>query len=106
MGSSSLFLAKDADATAARGKDKAAVDSKFLQRITVILKVLVPSPLSAEFAYLVLVAAALMARTYADIYMIQVCNFWVKTAFFVSIKNGGRLASHWHNMYFYLPSFS
>ena len=75
VGSSSLFLAKDADATAARSKDKAAVDSKFLQRITVILKVLVPSPLSAEFAYLVLVAAALMARTYADIYMIQVCNF-------------------------------
>jgi len=71
VGSKSVFLAKDAEASAGRGKDKAAVDSKFFHRLSAILKVLVPSPISAEFAYLVLVAAALLARTYADIYMIQ-----------------------------------
>ncbi|XP_038048364.1 ATP-binding cassette sub-family D member 3-like isoform X2 [Patiria miniata] len=52
-------------------KDRAAVDIVFFKRLVRVLKVLVPGWFSAEVGYLALVALALMARTYCDVWMIQ-----------------------------------
>ncbi|XP_033636380.1 ATP-binding cassette sub-family D member 3-like isoform X2 [Asterias rubens] len=51
--------------------DKAAVDLVFFKRLGRVLKVLIPGWFSAETGYLALVALALMARTYCDVWMIQ-----------------------------------
>ncbi|XP_052776507.1 ATP-binding cassette sub-family D member 3-like isoform X1 [Mya arenaria] len=51
--------------------EKAAVDMVFVRRMVKILKILLPSWLSPEVGYLALVAAALISRTYADVWMIQ-----------------------------------
>lgn len=68
-----VFLAKDSEGHVAgpKTRDKAAVDAKFFQQILRMIKVIVPTPFSKEFAYLVLVAASLLARTYCDVWMIQ-----------------------------------
>ncbi|CAF0858300.1 unnamed protein product [Didymodactylos carnosus] len=71
---SKKLLAKDVNsAIGARllKKEKVAVDRKFLRNILVLLKILVPKLLSGETFYLVLIACALIARTYADVWMIQ-----------------------------------
>ncbi|XP_021344999.1 ATP-binding cassette sub-family D member 3-like, partial [Mizuhopecten yessoensis] len=52
-------------------KERAAVDAVFFGRLVRILKVLIPGWLTAEAWYMFLVAAALIARTYADVWMIQ-----------------------------------
>ncbi|XP_022087262.1 ATP-binding cassette sub-family D member 3-like isoform X1 [Acanthaster planci] len=52
-------------------KDRAAVDLVFFKRLLQVLKVLIPGWFSAEVGYLALVAFALMARTYCDVWMIQ-----------------------------------
>ncbi|XP_012940917.1 ATP-binding cassette sub-family D member 3 [Aplysia californica] len=51
-------------------KEKAAVDSVFFGRLTNILKILVPGLFTPEAWYLLLVAFSLVARTYADVWMI------------------------------------
>ncbi|XP_065176362.1 ATP-binding cassette sub-family D member 3-like [Sycon ciliatum] len=51
--------------------EKAAVDGVFFKRILRILKILVPRWFCAEAGYLGLVAAALIARTYCDVWMIS-----------------------------------
>ncbi|XP_052688912.1 ATP-binding cassette sub-family D member 3-like [Crassostrea angulata] len=52
-------------------KERAAVDSVFFKRLLRILKILVPGWFVAETWYLLLVAASLISRTYADVWMIQ-----------------------------------
>ncbi|XP_076463312.1 ATP-binding cassette sub-family D member 3-like [Babylonia areolata] len=52
-------------------KEKAAVDKVFVRRLAKIWKILVPGWLSMESWYLLLVAMSLIARTYADVWMIQ-----------------------------------
>ncbi|XP_069128323.1 ATP-binding cassette sub-family D member 3-like [Argopecten irradians] len=52
-------------------KERAAVDGVFFGRLLRILKVLIPGWFTAEAWYMFLVAAALIARTYADVWMIQ-----------------------------------
>ncbi|XP_078416944.1 ATP-binding cassette sub-family D member 3a [Cetorhinus maximus] len=52
-------------------KEKAVVDGVFFARIWRILKIMVPGTFSQESAYLILIAAMLVARTYCDVWMIQ-----------------------------------
>ncbi|KAK3609748.1 hypothetical protein CHS0354_029196 [Potamilus streckersoni] len=52
-------------------KDRAAVDAVFCRRMIRILKILVPGWLTQETWYLVVVALSLIARTYADVWMIS-----------------------------------
>ncbi|XP_052274387.1 ATP-binding cassette sub-family D member 3-like isoform X2 [Dreissena polymorpha] len=52
-------------------KERAAVDAVFFRRMVKLLKILVPTWLCPEVWYLALVAASLIARTYADVWMIQ-----------------------------------
>ncbi|XP_050401971.1 ATP-binding cassette sub-family D member 3 [Patella vulgata] len=52
-------------------REKAAVDSIFFGRLIRILKILVPGWFTPETWYLLLVAWSLIARTYADVWMIQ-----------------------------------
>ncbi|XP_078074988.1 ATP-binding cassette sub-family D member 3a [Mustelus asterias] len=52
-------------------KEKAVVDGVFFARIWKILKIMVPGMVSQETAYLILIAAMLVARTYCDVWMIQ-----------------------------------
>ncbi|XP_014776217.1 ATP-binding cassette sub-family D member 3 [Octopus bimaculoides] len=52
-------------------KEKPAVDQIFLARLIKILKIMIPGWLSIESWYLVMVALSLIARTYADVWMIQ-----------------------------------
>ncbi|XP_041357147.1 ATP-binding cassette sub-family D member 3-like [Gigantopelta aegis] len=52
-------------------REKAAVDSVFFRRLLNILKILVPGWLTPEAWYLFVVALSLVARTYADVWMIQ-----------------------------------
>ncbi|XP_060082720.1 ATP-binding cassette sub-family D member 3-like [Ylistrum balloti] len=57
--------------TVSQKKERAAVDGIFFRRLFKILKVLIPGWFTAEAWYMFLVAAALIARTYADVWMIQ-----------------------------------
>uniref|UniRef100_A0A8D8XL03 ATP-binding cassette sub-family D member 3 n=1 Tax=Cacopsylla melanoneura TaxID=428564 RepID=A0A8D8XL03_9HEMI len=52
-------------------KIKAQVDGEFFRQLHAILKIIVPGVTSAEFGFLVLVAASLVARSLSDIWMIQ-----------------------------------
>lgn len=52
-------------------REKPAVDYVFFTRLMKILKILIPGWFSVETWYLVMVAVSLMARTYADVWMIQ-----------------------------------
>ncbi|KAI0211665.1 ATP-binding cassette sub-family D member 3 [Lamellibrachia satsuma] len=52
-------------------KDRAAVDSVFFKQLQRILKIILPGWFSAEGWYMFLVAGALAARTYCDVWMIQ-----------------------------------
>ncbi|KAK7501139.1 hypothetical protein BaRGS_00007624 [Batillaria attramentaria] len=52
-------------------KERAAVDGVFVRRLARILKILVPGWFTMEAWYLMLVAFSLIARTYADVWMIQ-----------------------------------
>ncbi|CAJ0605637.1 unnamed protein product [Cylicocyclus nassatus] len=56
--------------TKQKPKDKVHVDGAFFRKLWRILKILVPSPFCGEVFYLVLIAVALLSRTYADLYMI------------------------------------
>nr|UOU03346.1 ATP-binding cassette subfamily D3 [Brachionus rubens] len=53
-------------------KNKVAVDPKFFKNLRRLLKILIPSWFSPEVAYLLLVAFSLIARTYADVFMILI----------------------------------
>ncbi|XP_037550031.1 ATP-binding cassette sub-family D member 3 [Nematolebias whitei] len=66
-GASQLVLNTDKDGR----KDKAAVDKVFFLRILRILRIMVPRVFCMETAYLMLIAAMLVARTYCDVWMIQ-----------------------------------
>nr|XP_022318983.1 ATP-binding cassette sub-family D member 3-like [Crassostrea virginica] len=52
-------------------KERAAVDYVFFRRLLNILKILIPGWFVKETWYLLLVAASLISRTYADVWMIQ-----------------------------------
>lgn len=52
--------------------NKIAVDSKFFDKLKKILQILIPKWRSPEAAYMVLVAISLIARTYADVFMILI----------------------------------
>ncbi|KAH9504673.1 ATP-binding cassette sub- D member 3 [Bulinus truncatus] len=52
-------------------KEKAVVNSVFFARLAKILKILIPGFFTIETVYLVMVALSLVARTYADVWMIQ-----------------------------------
>lgn len=51
-------------------KERAAVDGVFFERLKKIMKILVPGIFTQEMWYLTLVAVSLIARTYADVWMI------------------------------------
>ncbi|KAL5486874.1 hypothetical protein EMCRGX_G019410 [Ephydatia muelleri] len=55
----------------AKEKEKPAVDMNFLRRLYTLLQVLIPGPFTPEVGYLLLVAVALVVRTYGDVWMIQ-----------------------------------
>lgn len=52
-------------------KDKAAVDAVFFKRMARILKILIPGFFTMETWYVIMIAVALAARTYCDVWMIQ-----------------------------------
>jgi len=55
----------------AKRDQNVAVDKKFFRNLIRLLKILVPNPFSSESLFLVLVAMSLIARTYADVWMIN-----------------------------------
>ncbi|XP_059145104.1 ATP-binding cassette sub-family D member 3-like [Physella acuta] len=52
-------------------KEKAVVNAVFFNRLWAILKILIPGFFTIESLYLAIVAVSLVARTYADVWMIQ-----------------------------------
>ncbi|BFZ00189.1 hypothetical protein BsWGS_03228 [Bradybaena similaris] len=52
-------------------KEKAVVNSVFFARLWRILKILIPGLFTVESLYLIMVAVSLVARTFADVWMIQ-----------------------------------
>lgn len=56
--------------TPKKPEEKSHVDFRFFLKLWKIIKILVPSPISWEFFYMVLIAFSLLARTYADLWMI------------------------------------
>ena len=50
--------------------DKVSVDLKFLKNVLMLLRIAVPRIFCMEMFYLVLVAIALVARTYSDLWII------------------------------------
>lgn len=54
-----------------KGKDRVAVDAAFFRQLSKILKIVIPGPLCAEVAYLLIVGAAMAARTYLDVWMLR-----------------------------------
>nr|QNH67960.1 ATP-binding cassette transporter subfamily D member 3 [Brachionus plicatilis] len=53
-------------------KEKVAVDKHFFRNLKRLLKIIIPNWFSAEVGYLILVAVSLIARTYADVFMIMI----------------------------------
>lgn len=60
------------DPKSKKKSDKVAVDAKFFAKLKKLLPVLIPKWNSKETFYLILVAASLIARTYADVFMILI----------------------------------
>lgn len=54
-----------------RSAEKVAIDGTFIRRIAAILRIIIPGVFSPEAGFMVLVAAALVARSSCDIWMIQ-----------------------------------
>ncbi|CAH1772647.1 unnamed protein product [Owenia fusiformis] len=52
-------------------KERAAVDGLFFRRFKTILRILVPGFFTTEVAYMIMVAASLLLRTFCDVWMIQ-----------------------------------
>ncbi len=48
-----------------------AIDGNFIRRIAAILKIIIPGVFSPEAGFMFLVAAALIARSVCDIWLIQ-----------------------------------
>jgi ATP-binding cassette subfamily D (ALD) protein 3 len=60
------------DGSSSRNKsEKVAVDLTFLKHIAHLLSILVPGPLSKESGYLVMVALAMLSRTWCDVWMLR-----------------------------------
>lgn len=57
------------------GRSKAAVDLAFFNRLMRLLKIVIPSFLSPEMGYIILVAVMMLARTYCDLWMISSTTF-------------------------------
>ncbi|CAF1060029.1 unnamed protein product [Adineta ricciae] len=55
----------------AKKDQNVAVDRRFFRKLVTLLKILVPKLFCGESLFLVLVAASLVARTYADVWMIK-----------------------------------
>ena len=53
-------------------KDKIAVDKKFFKKLAKLIRILIPSYTCPEVGYLLLVAFSLIARTFADVFMIVI----------------------------------
>lgn len=54
-----------------KGSSRVAVDGVFLGRLKRLLGIMIPSPLSAEAIYLMLVAITMLARTWCDVWMLR-----------------------------------
>lgn len=54
-----------------RSAEKVAIDGTFIKRIAAILRIIIPGVFSPEAGFMILVAAALVARSSCDIWMIQ-----------------------------------
>ena len=52
-------------------KSKAQVDGRFFKQLRFLLGIIIPSPFSKEFAYLLLVAGSLVSRSLCDLWLIQ-----------------------------------
>ncbi|CAF3487859.1 unnamed protein product [Rotaria sp. Silwood1] len=72
---SKQLLAKDINSSMkshlAKKDRNVAVDKNFFRKLIILLKILVPKVFCGESLFLVLVAASLVARTYADVWMIK-----------------------------------
>src|SRR3989338_3122987 len=53
-------------------KERVAVDALFFSRFVRLLKIMVPSPFSREFFFVVLVGVCLVARSLCDIYLLKI----------------------------------
>uniref|UniRef100_A0A665U0B6 ATP-binding cassette sub-family D member 3 n=1 Tax=Echeneis naucrates TaxID=173247 RepID=A0A665U0B6_ECHNA len=80
-------------------KDRAAVDKIFFLRIMRILRIMVPRVFCMETAYLALIAAMLVARTYCDIWMIQNGTMIERSGSAKMI----RFLKSWRYMYIHIP---
>ncbi|KNC53822.1 ATP-binding cassette [Thecamonas trahens ATCC 50062] len=63
-----LFAPKGSESSKS---SKVAVDGKFFNSMSKIMKTLVPSLFSPEAAYMVVVAVSMVARTYCDVWMLN-----------------------------------
>ncbi|CAF1223102.1 unnamed protein product [Rotaria sordida] len=72
---SKQLLAKDINSSIkshlTKQDQNVAVDKKFFRKLIVLLKILIPRVFCGESLFLVLVAISLVARTYADVWMIH-----------------------------------
>jgi len=75
----------------ASSRPKAAVDLVFLKRLLRLLKIVIPSAISPEMGYIVLVAVMMLARTYCDLWMISSTTFIERL---IISKKGERFYSH------------
>ena len=56
--------------TASKKSEKVSIDMKFLRNLMKLLRICIPGFFTVEMAYLTVVAFALIARTYCDLWMI------------------------------------
>eukprot|EP01087_Luapelamoeba_hula_P004424 TRINITY_DN1436_c0_g1_i1.p1 TRINITY_DN1436_c0_g1~~TRINITY_DN1436_c0_g1_i1.p1 ORF type:complete len:668 (-),score=128.73 TRINITY_DN1436_c0_g1_i1:83-2086(-) len=68
------FAASSAQKKAALAKgneNRVAVDMVFFRRLWALVKILVPSPFCPEMGYVLLVAGAMLSRTWCDVWMLK-----------------------------------
>jgi len=66
-----LALNKSQTAQANNRKDKIVVNMAFFRKLGFLLKIMIPGVFTAEFGFLMMVAASMVARTYCDVWMIK-----------------------------------
>ena len=70
---------------------KAAVDAVFIKQLIRLLKIVIPSPISSEMGYILLVAVMMLARTYCDLWMISSTTFIERL---IISKKGDKFYTH------------
>ncbi|XP_065906013.1 ATP-binding cassette sub-family D member 3-like [Dysidea avara] len=82
---------------------KASVDLRFFRQIWRILKIVLPGLITPEVGYMLLVAVALLGRTYCDLWMIK--NNTATEAAIIG-RNSGKFLYHLKQLFMAMPMIS